>query len=59
LLYTKRPFGEEYQKSPALRNRGKQVTGCSPRLPHLWWEFERYLHDDNYAALLYDEQGLP
>jgi hypothetical protein len=32
LLCTKRPFGEEYQKSPALRNRGEQVTGCSPRL---------------------------
>jgi len=26
LLCTKRPFGEEYQKSPALRNRVEQVT---------------------------------
>jgi hypothetical protein len=26
LLCTKRPFGEEYQKSPALRNRGGSIS---------------------------------
>jgi hypothetical protein len=41
---TKRPFGEEYQKRPALRNRIEQGIGCFLRLsyqPWLWWTTQK------------------